>query len=57
MPRIVEDKGKQTKLSNFFSARNKHDESEIKIINSDVEITAIKPLNPFKLRKSVSLTN
>ena len=55
MPRIVEEKGKQTKLSNFFTARNKNEECEVNLIDSDVKITKTKPTNPFKLRKSVSL--
>lgn len=53
MPRIVEEKGKQTKLSNFFSARTKNEESEVKIIDPIVKIDDKLP-NPFKLRKSVS---
>lgn len=54
MPRIVEEKGKQTKLSNFFSARTKNEESDVKIIDPIVKIDDYKPPNPFKLCKSVS---
>ena len=55
MPRIVEEKGKQTKLSNFFSAKSKNDDSEVKIEDPVITIPENRPANPFKLRKSVSL--